>query len=619
MNVNCKLITVLLLYCLISAANAQDLGWQDLVNRKQYAVVIARADSLTPADSSSYEVLNAIGQAYEGMLRYREAYGYYRLCLDMDTTNLDILNTLARTATNLGKAKDAERYFQQVLATDSLNFYANYQLARLYSQLGEYVKAIGIYEKLQEQNPDNTALYRAIGDCYSRMERYPDATTAYFLAYNLNRENAGLAGALVNSMYRMGGEYIAEGLAICDTALYYNPGNRPLLRNKGLGLYMTKEFARADSVYSVLLADGDSTYFTLKYGGASKYYAGLYLPSVEILEKAYERDTTSVEVCLLLGSALGKTYDRKRAYILFDKAEQGLQPSPLLVNQLLTFRAETYWKDGRRKESASLYYEAWKNNPDRVDFLAEIARMYGVGDVDKYKNQEERQRGLFIQVLYMNEALKKGGYTEALAFNRALLQSFYEDMFFRNLSEETMVAPDGKKSKISVVDLRGLINQLPEESEYGLEVRASNLRSVGKKDEAARYLYQAWKIKGTRTELLREIANLYSQYDISGFKRPEDLQRGVFAHVMYVNDLLKNGLDLNRLTFTRPLFESLYADMSGRGATEQTMLSPDNRKSQLSIDELQSLIRQLPEISEGTKELIRRSEAEKKLKEKKQK
>lgn len=152
-----------------------------------------------------------------------------------------------------------------------------------------------------------------------------------------------------------------------------------------------------------------------------------------------------------------------------------------------------------------MYYEAWKNNPDRVDFLAEIARMYAVGDVDKYKNQEERQRGLFIQVLYMNGALKKGGYTEALAFNRALLQSFYEDMFFRNLS------------------------------------------------------------------------------------------------------------------FTRPLFESLYADMSGRGATEQTILSPDNRKSQLSIDELQSLIRQLPEISEGTKELIRIRETEKKLKEKRQK
>lgn len=267
MNEKCNFITVLLLYCLVFPGNAQDFNWQDLVSRKQYAAVIARSDSLTPADSSSYEVMSAIGQAYEGMLRYRKAYDYYRLCLSMDTANLDLLNTLARTATNLGRAKDAERYFHQVLSADSSNFYANYQLARLHFQLGEYEKAVDTYEKLQTWNEDNTALYRAIGDCYFRMEQYPSATTAYFQAYNLNRENAGLAVALVNSLYRMGAsspDYISEGVAICDTALFYNPGNRQLLRSKGLGLYMAKQFVRADSVYSGLLAGGDSTYLTIE-------------------------------------------------------------------------------------------------------------------------------------------------------------------------------------------------------------------------------------------------------------------------------------------------------------------------------------------------------------------
>lgn len=59
----------------------------------------------------------------------------------------------------------------------------------------------------------------------SRLEQYPSATIAYFQAYNLNRENAGLAGALVNTLYRMGvgsPDYILEGVAICDTALIYN-------------------------------------------------------------------------------------------------------------------------------------------------------------------------------------------------------------------------------------------------------------------------------------------------------------------------------------------------------------------------------------------------------------
>ena len=57
MNEKCNLVTVLLLCCLIFPGNAQEFNWQDLVNRKQYAVVIAHADSLTLADSSNYEIM----------------------------------------------------------------------------------------------------------------------------------------------------------------------------------------------------------------------------------------------------------------------------------------------------------------------------------------------------------------------------------------------------------------------------------------------------------------------------------------------------------------------------------------------------------------------------------
>jgi hypothetical protein len=42
---------------------------QELVNRKQYAAVIARGDNLTAADSSDFGKMNALAQAYEGMLK----------------------------------------------------------------------------------------------------------------------------------------------------------------------------------------------------------------------------------------------------------------------------------------------------------------------------------------------------------------------------------------------------------------------------------------------------------------------------------------------------------------------------------------------------------------------
>lgn len=456
---------IFIIGCVLSLmGQAQVPVLQEFLNRKQYAAVIVQADSLMAADSSDYKALYIIGQAYEGMLKYKDAYNCYQRCLSVDTLSVDMLNAMARTATNLGRASDAECYFHRVLASDSLNFYANYQLARLYFQLGDYSKAIAKYEKLQEQDHNNPTLWQNKGDCYTRLELYPGAALCYFQAYNLNRENAGLASSLINTMLRLGGDYVVEALAICDTALYYSPDNRQLLRNKGMALYMNKRYAEADTLYSNLLAMGDSTYFTLKYGGASKYYAGQYLMSIEPLELAYQADTNSVEVCLLLGAALGKTYDRKRAFTLLDKAEEGLQPSETLLNQLLMFRAETFQKNGQRPEAARLFYALWKKNPMRLDALASIRNMYFAQNIEDLKSGNEGQSALFIYVLYLNEFFKSGDTPKGkgLFFFKPFLQSCYEDMFFRGVTETPMLAPDGKITSISIVDLRALINKLPD-------------------------------------------------------------------------------------------------------------------------------------------------------------
>ena len=69
----CK-FSLLLFLCVLSLwGQAQSLNLQELVNKKQFQEVVARADSLTPADSADYATMSAIGQAYEGLLRYKEA------------------------------------------------------------------------------------------------------------------------------------------------------------------------------------------------------------------------------------------------------------------------------------------------------------------------------------------------------------------------------------------------------------------------------------------------------------------------------------------------------------------------------------------------------------------
>lgn len=449
--------------CLAISGAAQEATLQDLVNRKQYAEAISRAGELTEDDSADFSTLYLLGQSYEGLLRYREAYGYYQQCLDMAPMNVDILNTIARIAINLGRAADAERYFHQVLDNDSTNFYANYQLARLYQQTGDYQRAIDIYEALLEQDESNSTLMRNTGDCYNRLENPMAATGYYFFAYSNNRENAALASTLINSMLRLGGDYLPDALAICDTALYYNPNNRILRQNKGMTLYMNKMYASADSLFTELITEGDSSAMTVKYAAVSRYYAGKYLDSVDLLEKTYENDTTAVDVNLLLGSALGKTYDRKRAYGHFDKAEDGMKPEPVYVRQLLLFRAETLRKDARFYESDKLLYQAWQQDQSDLDLLSRISTYYNTPHIKHYTDEERRKRGIFIRVLFVKEALKaQKDQPEFYHYQRYFFESLYEDMFFRSVTEEPLLAPDGRKSALNVVDLRYLINQMPE-------------------------------------------------------------------------------------------------------------------------------------------------------------
>ena len=465
-----------LLCCIAFTANAQKNSLRELINRKQFEEVLSQTKLLTSSDSTHAETMYSIGEAYEGLLKYKDAFRTYKICYALDSLNTDFLYAMARTATNLGKVSEAKSSYGKILAMDSTNFYASYQLARLHYQLDELKDAMQIYSRLLDKDPDNSALWRSMGDCYTRTRQNEIAALSYFKAYSLNRENGSLANTLINSLLRLGGKDAADALAICDTALFYNPGNIQLRQSKGMALYTNKQYAAADSVYTALMAEGDSSYTTVSYTGVSRYNAGLFLASIEPLELAYQMDTTSAEICLLLGSSLGKTYDRERAFVFFDKAEKAMQPSELIVNQLLLFRADIHMKARNFEESSRLYYQAYQRNKKQIDYLAQIAFMYSAKNNESYRTEEEKQRGLFIHYYYASEMLKNGPNTGQLRYLTNLLQSFHQELFFKGIKELPMLAPDGKRSMLSADDLQAVIK--------ALEIKNKESKSDNNKNEA---------------------------------------------------------------------------------------------------------------------------------------
>lgn len=461
-----KYVLSFLLAILFIGHGTAQTDLQTWVNQRQYEKVLAQS-MLMDMDTLDYANLSAVGQAYEGLLRYKEAYRIYERCLSMDSSRVDALNSLARTAMSLGKMRVAEDCFQKTLAMDSANFYANYQLARVYALQGDYEQAIGQYLVLNRLDTTfvNPIVYNNMADCYQRLNDIPSAALCYLKAYQANKENAGIANSLVTCLLRLGKENIGSALAICDTALYYNPENRVLQRNKAIALYMNRDYSRADSLYSHLLAQGDSSFLTIKYGGASKYYAGRQLDAIPLLEMAYVKDTTDVEVNLLLGASLGMTYDRKRAYRLFDQAEALMQPDKALTNLLLVSRGETYWRDGRSDEAMKLFYTAWQQQKERLDYLYRIDRLLDNWG-KSYKTEEELSKALFIKQLYLKECMMTGRLQRDFHVYRTFLQYVYEDAFFQGKEDITMISPDGKYSTITIGEVKKLMNLLPESPDW---------------------------------------------------------------------------------------------------------------------------------------------------------
>ena len=496
----CKFSLLLFLCVLPFWGQAQSVSLQELVNKKQFSAVVSQVASLTSADSANYETMSAIGQAYEGLMKYKEAYRCFQHCLLMDTTNVDALNAVARVAINYGKIAEAERCYQKVLESDSLNFYACNQLARLYYQLGDYGRATEYYHILSSIEGENPAILVGLGDCHYKRGgiNILAALELYSRALELNPENIRIASSLINTLLQL--KDGARALQVCDTALYYNPDNRQIRQNKAMALYMTKKYADSDSVFTSLLAEEDSTYLNLKYAGAARYMSGHAMDAIEPLEAAFDLDTTDVETVLLYGVALGKTYDRKRAYQLFDLAEQNMQPKPFFTNLLVSFRYDVLNRDGRYADAEKLYYEAWKKNPEDLKFLSEIERRYWQSNSELFKNETLLQKAIFGKYTYLTAYMKTNQPLTEMYHYRNFLEAFYEDAFFKGQNELTMLAPDGRKSKLSMADLQAMIQKLPEMPE-------AEKKRWGQMKEAQKKYEEEKKKKKADTDTIAGIQN----------------------------------------------------------------------------------------------------------------
>jgi len=303
----------------------------------------------------------------------------------------------------------------------------------------------------------------------ANMDSLYRALDYYTLAYQLNPENVSIATTLINTLLilydPMFNDNATLALQVCEDALSYNSDNVVLRQRKAMIYYVLKAYLSSDSIYSQLIAEGDSSLITLKYCGCARYYGRKWFDAIEPLEKAFAKDTAAADVCLLLGISLGRTYDMQAAFNYFDKAEKLLQPDEYWTNMLWQFRAEMYCKNGDCDKCAAIYYRIKDDIPKGTPWMENCISCMTSNKQTKDMTEDEKQRLLFLMSLNVNEIYNKiedeGMQREAWKrYIKEQLEKFSEEMFMRNLDSYPMLSPDNKRSEISKNKLKELIERI---------------------------------------------------------------------------------------------------------------------------------------------------------------
>jgi hypothetical protein len=255
--------------------------------------------------------------------------------------------------------------------------------------------------------------------------------------------------------------FLDEVHTICDTALFYNPENITIRQHKALTYYLQKEYETADSLYTALIADEDSTVMTFKFCGLSRFLKGNWYQAIEPLTEASKLDPTAVDVCIFLGISIGRTYNSGDAFEWFDKADSLMAPDSILSRQLIQYRAEMYCQRGNCSKGAELLYQLWVQENRQLAWLQQIQNCYfrkkdNLSDNDK-------QRCLFICHLQALEILNNPADSVRTGGQRILLlmlSKFEEEMTLNNLKSLPMLSPDNQKSTLSIEKLQELIRNL---------------------------------------------------------------------------------------------------------------------------------------------------------------
>jgi tetratricopeptide (TPR) repeat protein len=378
------------------------------------------------SDSTNLRHIIMLGSIWENHLQYDSAAIAYSKAISVDSTCIKCYQKLAGVMAGRGMIKKSIELYNKTLSLDTTNTTARTQLARLLKRESRFKEAYKQFNLLLDSDSTNFFLWEQIGDCAMRIDSIGIGLSAYNKSFDLNPANMPLAVKLINSFIQSSiPPFII--LPYAERALQNDSTYIPIIRAKGYLLYLSQDYVNAESWLNKAYNLGDSTRFTLKFIGISKYHTNQYLSSATYLEKAYAIDTTDKALNFVLAKSLIEIGDRQKAIDILDLTERLITPLPLEMAMLYSSRGNALSRSQKYAEAIEQFNIALQYNPEQLEYLYEIGMCYFYA---KDLINAKKTLTKFLELAEI-ENPKKGSTMRYISTAKHFITRIEKDLFFK--------------------------------------------------------------------------------------------------------------------------------------------------------------------------------------------
>jgi len=343
------------------------------MNNNQYMKALQLIESQPQTKELSMKKITC----YKALDNYGKATGLLEKLCENYPEDMQAKLELAKCYQALSNWEASNKCYDELIEADSSNVYYKIQKADMLFRLKEFSEALYFYKYLTENFKLQNMIKRS-AQCYESMNMTDSAIVYYKKAWAIDSTDAFSAASLINQNLKLGGKHFFDAIDFSEEYIKKDSINKQINLLNALSYYGANRYDEAVERFEKCFMAGDSSLVVNRSLGISYYSLGMNMMAQPFLKRAYEQDSTNINVLYCLAVVSNEMNDYKKAVEYFKSLINRTVPSDMTL--FLYYNGLATGFDGYRKDQDALHNylvaEKYANKNQKLNLYYNIAVLY---------------------------------------------------------------------------------------------------------------------------------------------------------------------------------------------------------------------------------------------------